>query len=476
MRRDYPALGAIELAALVRTGLISPQAPVEAALARLRETDGALRAFTACWPDLATHRAGLVGRALARGAELPLAGVPIAVKAGGGVTAPTTRRLIAAGAIVIGATAVPIRAAHPWQTWGHTSRGPTVNPWRPDRVPGGSSAGSAVAVASGVVPLATAADGAGSTRIPAAWCGVVGLKPTNGRFPGSDPAGLTVPGPIVRHAADAAAWWAVVAGAREPPTLSPERDAPARGHSVGGEPTPGLYAPLGLPGEDCGASGAVGAPNPYEPHRSPPDPPADRSLGTGVWSATLGFADPEPEVVAVSRAAADRLAAAGVLTWTDMPVELLDPEAAWTALRAAPAAPAPTSAGPASAGPASAGWTSAGTAAASNVAAVRAHNDRCLAGVFAQADVLLTPTTPNRPHPHAGPGEVRSVSLTWTFNLSGQPAVSVPAGFTADGFPVGLQIVGRHGEEDRLLRLVAALERLAPWPSPEPDRWTGEAG
>jgi Asp-tRNA(Asn)/Glu-tRNA(Gln) amidotransferase A subunit family amidase len=439
VRREYPTLGATELAALVRAGLIPPQAPVEAALARLRETDGALRAFTACWPDRAVHRARLVGRALARGAELPLAGVPIAVKAGSGVTAPTTRRLLAAGAIVIGTTAVPIRAAHPWQTWGHTSRGPTVNPWRPDRVPGGSSAGSAVAVASGVVPLATAADGAGSTRIPAAWCGVVGLTPTNGRFAGPDHAGLTVPGPIVRHAADAAAWWAVVAGAREaPPALPAGGDAPARD------------APAG----------------------DAPDPPADRWLGTGVWSATLGFADPEPEVVAVSRLAADRLAAAGALSWTDVPVELLDPEMAWTALRAAPAGPGTAPAGrPGSAGPGSAG-RSAGVGGASDVAAVRAHNDRCLAGVFARADLLLTPTTPNRPHPHAGPGEVRSVSLTWAFNLSGQPAVSVPAGFTADGCPVGLQIVGRHGEEGRLLGLVAALERLAPWPSPTPGRWT----
>ncbi|KJE22928.1 amidase, Asp-tRNAAsn/Glu-tRNAGln amidotransferase A subunit [Frankia torreyi] len=426
VRREYPALGATELAALVRAGLIAPQAPVEAALTRLRETDGALRAFTSCWPAWAAYRASLVSRALARGAELPLAGVPIAVKAGSDVTAPTTRRLLAAGAIVIGATAVPIRTAHPWQTWGHTTRGPTVNPWRPDRVPGGSSAGSAVAVASGVVPLATAADGAGSTRIPAAWCGVVGLKPTNGRFPGPDRAGLTVPGPIVRHAADAAAWWAVVAGASEVPPV-----VPPGGKREGGR------------------------------------------LGIAVWSSTLGFARPEPEVVAVSRAAADRLAAAGVLAWTDVPVELLDPEAAWTALRAASAGPGTAAAGTAAAGTAAVGTAAAGTAAASNAAAVRAHNDRCLAGVLARADVLLTPTTPNRPHPHAGPGEVRSVSLTWAFNLSGQPAVSVPAGFTADGCPVGLQIVGRHGEEGRLLRLVAALERLVPWPSPAPDRWTG---
>ncbi|WP_235825861.1 amidase family protein [Candidatus Frankia alpina] len=368
MRHDYPALGATELAGLVGAGLIAPSAPVEAALARLRQTDGALRAFTDCWPAWAVHRAGVVGRALARGAQLPLAGVPIAVKAGSGVTAPTTRRLLAAGAIVIGTTAVPVAAAHPWQTWGHTAHGPTVNPWRPDRVPGGSSAGSAVAVASGVVPLATAGDGAGSTRIPAAWCGVVGLKPTSGRFPGPDRAGLTVPGPIVRRAADAAAWWAVVTGARALPSAPPAAGSGPGSGPVGGEPVmggvpsapdgepiPGLYPPFGV--------GPFGV-GPFD--LNDPFGSRERDGGrraTAVWSATLGFASPEPEVVAVSRAAADRLAAAGVLAWTDVPVELLDPEAAWTALRAASADP----------GTWAAGTADPGTSAASNAAAVRAQ-------------------------------------------------------------------------------------------------------
>jgi Asp-tRNA(Asn)/Glu-tRNA(Gln) amidotransferase A subunit family amidase len=93
-----------------------------------------------------------------------------------------TVRLVAAGCVPVGATAVPGRGTS-WQTWGHTDRGPTLNPLGPAFSPGGSSAGSAAAVAAGLVPLATGSDGAGSVRIPAAWCGVLGLKLTNGRVP-----------------------------------------------------------------------------------------------------------------------------------------------------------------------------------------------------------------------------------------------------------------------------------------------------
>jgi len=485
LRREYPYLSLTALVAEIAAGRLAPRVVVQAALDRLRETDGDVRAFTACWPRWALRRARLVEHALDRGARLPLAGVPIALKAGSGATGPVTRRLLAAGAVAIGVTSVPVRAAHPWQTWGSTARGPTRNPWRPDLVPGGSSAGSAAAVACGVVPLATAADGAGSTRIPAAWCGVVGLKPTTGRLPGPDRAGLTVPGPIVRHAADALAWWNVVTATAGPP---PPQPSPGRPSAVArplspGRPSSGLSlsaggsAPDGLVGRGARAARRVPVPGLYPPLGYPPlgypplgYPPPDGgplsdvlplpglgssasgipALGaegaiaglTAVWSSTLGFAEPDPDVVAVSRAAADRLATGGVLTWTDVPVRLCDPEAAWLARRAGEAG--------------------------GRVASVRAHNERALAAVLDQVDLLLTPTTPNRPHPHAGPGEVRSVSLTWAVNLTGHPALSVPAGLTADGCPVGLQVIGRPGEEERLLRLAGVFEYLAPWPTLPP--------
>lgn len=124
-----------------------------------------------------------------------------------------------------------------------------------------------------------------------------------------------------------------------------------------------------------------------------------------------------------------------------MPVRLLDPEPAWRALR-----------------------DPAGDQDAA--AELRAENNRRLADVFTDIDLLVTPTTPNRPHDHTGPGARMSVALTWAFNVSGHPAISVPAGFTADGCPVGLQLIARHHAEADLIHVAAAFEHLAPWLAP----------
>jgi Asp-tRNA(Asn)/Glu-tRNA(Gln) amidotransferase A subunit family amidase len=382
---------AVQIAALVSGRQVSAREVATAALRRLDTVDGGLCAFRSRWPDRARRAADAVDRAVAAGRRLPLAGVPIAVKAWDGTGSWQARRLRAAGCVPVGETAVPLPTT-PWQTWGHTDRGPTVNPWRPDRTPGGSSAGSAVAVAAGVVPLATGTDGAGSLRIPAAWCGVVGLKPTNGCMPGSDLAGLRVGGPLARTVVDAAAYLDAVLGTSLVRAVA--------------EPGPSLRV---------------------------------------VWSDTFGYAQVDPPVSAVARAAADRLAGAGGIEWIDATVRLLDPGPAWLALRK------PTGAGRSVATP------------------VRAENDHRLAELFAQADLLLSPTTPGPPHGHGGPGETMNVSHTWVFNLSGHPALSVPAGFAGDGTPVGLQLVARAGAEAQLVRVAAALERIAPWPAPALD-------
>ncbi|WP_217235246.1 amidase [Streptomyces sp. AC555_RSS877] len=376
---DFAALSAQETAAAVRSRALRAVDVVAAALERIGRLDPQLCAFVEVWGEEALRRAGEVDGRVAAGEGLPLAGVPIGVKGRRGLR--TAAPLLAAGCVAVGATAVP-GPGTPWQTWGLGARGRTVNPWRADRTPGGSSAGSAAAVAAGLVPLATGSDGAGSVRIPAAWCGVLGLKVTGGRLPTADRTGLTAPGVLTRCASDAAAYWQVVSG-----------DAPR---------------------------------------------PGGRAAATAVWSPDLGFAGPDPDIVAVAHAAAVRLTEAGALRLVrpSVPLRLEDPAPAWLALRSPGAEPA-------------------------SAHRVRAENDRRLAALFADAELLLTPTTPNPPHGHEGPGDRYSTALTWAFNLSGHPAASIPAGFGGDGCPVGLQIVAPHGREDLLLRTVAHIAPIA---------------
>ncbi|MGW0703430.1 amidase family protein [Streptomyces sp. NPDC002867] len=343
---------------------------VARALETIGRLDPGLSAFVEVWGDRALELERAVDPAL------PLAGVPFAVKGRAGLGSYAARRLIAAGAVPVGSTSVPGPGTY-WQTWGLGAHGPTRNPWRADRTPGGSSAGSAVAVAAGMAALATGSDGAGSVRIPAAWCGVFGLKTTNGLLPSPDRTGLASAGVLTRTAADARAYLRCV-----------------------------------------GAGDAESAPD--LPLRA-------------VWSPDLGFADVDHEVLAVARAAVERLVPAGVVRLRALDASLLDPAEAWTAVRAGRAAEG---------------------------AAVREENDRRLDALFAGADVLITPTTPNRPHGHDGPGpDVYSTALTWVFNLSGHPAASVPAGFTGDGCPVGLQLVAPRGADVSLLEMSVAAER-----------------
>ncbi|MFD5773215.1 amidase [Streptomyces sp. PDY-4] len=368
-----------EIASAVRGRRLRAVDAVAEALARIERADPVLCAFTEVWGEEAAARAEEVDARVAAGEFLPLAGVPVAVKGRRGRRAAGP--LLAAGCVAVGATSVP-GPGTPWQTWGLGAHGRTVNPWRADRTPGGSSAGSAAAVAAGLVPLATGSDGAGSVRIPAAWCGVVGLKATNGRLPSPDRTGLAAPGVLTRTASDAAAWWRAMSG--RPPA---------------GEVPPSLPV-------------------------------------TAVWSPDLGFACPDPEPVALARAAVGRLADAGVVRLVRPPAGplLLDPAPAWLALRTPGADPAA-------------------------VHRVRAGNDRRLGLLFSGAELLLTPTAPTAPHGHEGPGDVYSTALTWAFNVSGHPALSLTAGFGADGCPAGLQLVAPHGREELLLAVAGEAER-----------------
>ncbi|MFE7759912.1 amidase [Streptomyces sp. NPDC057438] len=380
----------------VRTRALCAVDVVADALVRVERAEPTLCAFAEVWAEDALRWAAEVDARVAGGEWLPLAGVPIGVKGRGGLRSAAARALVAAGCVPVGATSVP-GPGTPWQTWGLGAGGRTVNPWRADRTPGGSSAGSAAAVAAGLVPMATGTDGAGSVRIPAAWCGVIGLKATNGRLPSPDRTGLAAPGVLTRHASDAAAYWRCVTGETAEGTCPPP---------------------------------------------------------TAVWSADLGFADTDPEPAAVAHRAALRLADAGLvrLVRPDAPPRLENPAPAWSALRSAPA-------------------SHAGVTALRAAQELRAENDRRLAALFTEVDLILTPTTPNAPHGHDGPGDRYSTALTWAFNLSGHPAASMPAGFGADGCPVGLHLVARHGEEALLLRVAQAAEAVRTHPDRERRTW-----
>jgi len=223
---------------------------------------------------------------------------------------------------------------------------------------------------------------------------------TNGLLPSPDRSGLASAGVLVRQVADAQRYLRCVLGG-----------AGAEG-AAGGLPVP---LPVQLPVR-------------------------------ATFSPDLGFAPPDADVGSVVRAAVGRLAAAGVVRLeepragasrapgTSGAFALLDPREAWTAVRGGDPAAA---------------------------VGVREENDRRLDALFARTPLLLTPVTPNRPHGHEGPGERYSTALTWAFNLSGHPAASLPAGFTPDGCPVGLQLVARHGADAWLLDIARAAEELA---------------
>jgi amidase len=372
-------MGAGQLARQVREGHSTATSAVAGALARLARTDGQVRAFTLTRAAAAQDDARAIDEALTGGRAVgALAGVPIAVKGRNGLSSAQAIRLIRAGAIAIGTTSTPRSGGY--QTWGDTSRGPTTNPWRTDLSPGGSSAGSAAAVAAGVVPLATGSDGAGSARIPAAWCAIYGYKPTTGLVAGGDPTGLAVPAPLARDPRDLRLWARIVLDV------------------------------------------------------FPDTPPARRA----TWSSDLGFAiGLDPEATVIAHQAAERLVHTAGLRWRRRPVVLRDPRAAWTQQRARGKPDRHREPGP---------------------DRRRGINDAELAELFAETDVLLTPTTPRPAHGHDGPGEHMSVALTWAFNLSGHPAMSIPAGFTRTGAPVGLQVVATHRADSALLALAEACD------------------
>jgi aspartyl-tRNA(Asn)/glutamyl-tRNA(Gln) amidotransferase subunit A len=450
-------LSASELLKHYHARTLSPVEVTAAVLERIEALDSTLNAFVTVTPALALAAARAAERAYAAAEPPPaLCGVPVSVKdvvptAGVRTTmgsrlfadwvpdfdAPLVERLRGAGAVLLGKTTVP---EFGWKgDSGNPVNGPARNPFDPARTAGGSSGGAAAAVASGMGPLAQGGDGAGSIRIPAAFCGVVGLKPSHGRVPYA-PAGalelLVSEGPIARTVADAALMLDVLAG-----------------------------------------------PDPRDRMSLPPDgPPFADACGRGVgglriaWSPDLGHADVDPEVASVARDAAGALAELGARV-EELGERLDDPHDDLELLFAT-----------AYAGLHLDGYGLQGDHDTSRLdpglRALIERGERHSAAELAAAhlrrlrfcdrvreymqsfDLLVTPTLPvtafraGDDHP-AGSTPYGWLPFTYPFNLTGQPAVTVPAGL-AGGLPVGLQIVGRWRDDRTVIAAAAAFERARP--------------
>jgi amidase len=459
---------ALEQAALVRSRALSSEELCRLYLDRIERHDGRLNAFVSVLRRRALAEARAKDVALrARGADPPppFYGVPIGIKdlnlvrfawtrfgtrAAPPIFSPvddqTTAGLRRGGFVVVGKLATSEMGAMPVT---ETDIGPpTRNPWNPWHTPGGSSGGSGAAVAGGLLPIAQGSDGAGSIRIPSAFCHLYGIKPSRGRVPNAfrkeDRDILYTCGPIARTVEDAAAMLDVMAGL------------------VGGRPH--------------------WAPPPRRPYR---ELLAEKPRQLRIFVNTRSpFGETHPEIAAAVTRAARLLADLGhhveeaalpegsieefLPLWQHLIGEF--PLAIWS--RAQPITR----------------WLAAPGRAlrtADMQALRRSIADRLLPALAAP-DAWLTPTVAvpaprigafsGRPPAEAFHDAARLGAFTAPFNITGQPAASIPLGLTKDGLPMGLQIGGRPNAEDVVLALSKQLEEAAPWRDRRSPMAAGEAG
>jgi amidase len=452
---DIAFMGVAGQAELVRRGDASARELVELALGRIERLDRELNAFGAVYAERALLEAAQADARVRAGEDRPLLGVPVAVKdeidIGGEITsrgtgafvtpapadAEVVRRLRAAGAIVIGKTKMPELGLWPFTesvTWGVTR-----NPWDLERTPGGSSGGSAAAVAAGLVPTALAADGAGSIRIPAACCGIFGLKPQRDRVPRAphdgDQAQWIVFGALTRSVADSGLMLDVLGdggdefaqAARARPDhlrIAVVRDFPigTRGRladevSAALEATVELLRSLGHT--------VVDASNPIHPRDAP--------VVLGIMFRQIRDLIGEVERPQRLERRTRHFARPGALVSDRMLDRLL---------------------------------------AAQRDTGARVQQ------LFDTYDVLLTPVM-SEPAVAAGVMEGRGATVTYLWesswvpftilwNVTGQPAASVPAGRSREGLPLAVQLVGRERDERTILSLAAQIEAERPWSEERP--------
>ncbi|MFE7182207.1 amidase [Streptomyces erythrochromogenes] len=456
--------GLVGMAAALAEGSVSARQLTEQALRRIAAAQPELNAFRTVRTEAALAEADAADRRLAAGERLPLLGVPLAVKddmdvAGeptafgcAGSFAPKTadseavRRLRAAGAVIVGKTQTPELGQWPFTEGG--AFGATRNPWNRLYTPGGSSGGSAAAVAAGLVPAALGSDGAGSVRIPAAWTHLVGVKPQRGRistWPEPESFnGLTVNGVLARTVADAALLLDAASGPH------PED--------------------LHRPARICAVEAA---------RRTPRRLRIALSFGM-AFTATPKSLDPEV------RSAVERLA--GQLESLGHEVVPEDPRYGPIGLTFVPRAtsgvrdwaartPDPALLDPRTHEAVRTGRLLGGLPLRVSRRA-EALLGRRVGEIFGRFDVVLTPTTatpPLRIGALSGMGAmatdramIAACPYAWTWNVLGWPGVNIPAGLTDDGLPVGAQLLGPADSEPLLLGLAAQVEAAEDWAARRP--------
>jgi amidase len=470
MNDDLAFAGAVQQAELVRTGQVSPTELVQGALDRIERLEPQLNAFRIVLAERALAEAKQAEARLGAGDERRLLGVPIALKDGHDfageasthgadafpdpVSADTemVARLRGAGAIVVGKTNLPELAIYGFTesaTWGVTR-----NPWNGQRSTGGSSGGSAAAVAAGIVSLASASDGAGSIRIPASSCGIFGLKPQKGRIPLEPDVlvrdhehwrGMSVNGCESRTVLDTALFLDITSGGSKEPGAPPDPERPFVESARSGpgklriawsvEPPRAALPPMvdekvkGAVSETAELLRSLG-------HEVSEQDPDWGGIGDNATPRYLrGISDdvertPYPERLERRTRGCARLGR-------------LIPEALAQRARAAVA-----------------------------------EDGRRVNAVFERHDVLMTPVMCGTAIPvrhWEGRGALWTVlgmsrfypyCIPW--NHLGNPAASVPAGFAADGMPLAVQLIGRPGDEGTLLSLAAQLEAERPWAADRP--------
>ncbi|NYD42787.1 amidase [Nocardioides panaciterrulae] len=466
---DLARAGVAETARLLTTGKTSARAVVDEALARIDAGNAALNAFTVVLAEQARAEADARDRALAAGETPgPLHGVPIAIKeevdvagcvttyGGDGNETPVTadaelvRRLRAAGAVVIGKTAMPEFGAWPFTE--SVSRGLTRNPWDPSRTPGGSSGGTAAAVAAGLVPAGIGGDGGGSIRIPSACCGLFGLKPQRGRV-STAPAphlwwALGTAGPLTRSVRDSALVYDAIRGNVEGDLF---RAGESESFVGAAEREPGR---LRIGWTTTPSARGV---RPHPRHVQAVQDTARLLADLGHEVREVDPALPDPTAAFVPQFFAGIRAEAGEVEHYDR----LERRTRQTCRLG--------------------GWVTPRVRewALRETGKVSSRANRA----FDDIDVLLTPAIAPRP-PRVGRlegvGSLRAslrampmIAYAALWNVAGNPAAAVPCGPAADGLPVAVQLVGRTDDEATLLSLSAQLEQARPWPLLAGDRAGG---